>query len=186
VKRLAAAAPLVVLLLLTVHARAEERPLDAPRDFHTAASPVLVGASFELVLGGRLATLPLPLYGLGLEFGGRLRAPAGIVFAPYFALHFLRGNTPAGLLYTSRSAGGGLDVVVDALPYLHYSIELGSAQNRLYPATYHVEYKVTELTGQALVAMDVRLNPWFALHGGVGYRFIGAIDAAVLVVGGRL
>jgi hypothetical protein len=138
------------------------------------------------MVGGRLATLPLTLYGGGPELGYRLRARIGAVFTPLVAVRWMRGTTPAGLVYESRSLHAGHDGVVAAYPHLHYGLEHASSENRLYPATNDGGNFETALTGQVTAAIDYRLSPWFALHGGVGYRFLGDMDAGLVFLGGRL
>jgi hypothetical protein len=181
------AAPIVLACCLAAPARAEQA---APRDQEPShpASPFHGAIAGELLLGGELANIPLTLYGAGAEAGYRLRPRiGGIVFTPFVAGHLMRGHTPAGLLFTAASYAGGLDLAIERRALLvHFMGELGRSENSIKRATNPGEYEVLQMTGQVLLAMSYRTSPWFAFRAGVGYRFIGQVGGAVLVVGGML
>jgi hypothetical protein len=186
-RRLLVAASLALACALAAPVRAEEA-VSRTRPESTRGSPLHLAVSGELLLGGELAEVPLTLYGMGVEAGYRLRAPNGLVsFTPLLAVHLMRGHTPAGLLFTSTSYGGGVDLALERPSVgVHLLVELGRSENTFHLATSTNEYEVRQLTGQALVALTYRVSPWFTLRAGLGYRGIGQIGGAVLVLGGTL
>jgi hypothetical protein len=159
-----------------------------PRPKNLALSPIHLGATAELLaggnLGGTLVDVPLTLYGAGAEVGYRFVAPNGVVGTPYFAGHLMRGNTPAGLLFTSAGWAGGFDVAYPSGRLaLHVSGELGRTTSTFSRASKNMEEEVTQFSGQLLVGCSYRVSPWFALRAGIGYRSVGQVVGSAFVVG---
>jgi hypothetical protein len=177
---------------LAAPVRAEEPPRtepprnEPPHSSRVPASRFHAGASFDLMLAGRLAKLPLTLYGGSLEFGYRLPSGAGPVFTPLVTLRAMRGTTPAGLLYTSHGVLGGVDLAIARDRMVHFGFELGAADDTFHGATAQGLHQALEATGQVTTSLDYRLDPWLALRAGLGYRFLGGVDGVVLFVGGKL
>jgi hypothetical protein len=160
----------------------------APKRGFFAIPPVSLRVAPELLIAPKLQQIPLEAYGFSAAIGPRFDV-RGFDFTPALALDMLWGETENGLDFTSTALSLDCEFTVHGkLDWLHLALGFGHARNHVARATTpNRTLSETVPNAHVLLSADVlRVSRFWAFWIGGGVRFVGAISAPVVMLGGRI